>query len=102
MNIACFLLPEHILNIWLGSTTAGGLFIASLQFNILPNMHISRKLHICIKCTTTHTFSQDIREGLISQIVIEASSQFQIDMHVDLQVICLRRQSIVALHILAC
>ena len=54
------------------------------------------------KCSTSHAFSQDIREGLISQIVIEASSQFQIDMHVDLQVICLRRQSIVALRILPC
>ena len=53
------------------------------------------------KCTTTHSFSQNILQGLISQIAIEASSQFQIDMHVDLQVICLQRQSIVTLLILA-
>ena len=53
------------------------------------------------KCTTTHTFSQNILQGLILQIAIEASSRFQIDMHVDFQVICLWRQSIVTLRILA-
>ena len=84
----------------LGYTTAGGLLIASLQFNMLPNMHISRKLHICIN-VLQHTFSQNILQGLISQIAIEASSRFQINMHVGLRVICLRRQSIVTLCILA-